>query len=639
MQNITTEKASRMIRDSYSAKAKLKKTWDYADTYYNNVVNSADNFSDVTRLARKSPMSQDFVENLIPQLMRTYAAWVVSQRFDILAEPFGSKNDYAYNVVARTVEDCIRYYVTRPKFLSIIRTLAIRMKMYNAVAILDYYDDMRDEPGARIIPHTDIFFDQTAMAGVNEVGGPRVVAVRLLLTKDEAVNRYGPDRVASMPRGLISIFDEQRDINRGRDYYSEMYDVYQVYGYDYTLVDIPEDETRAIAAVEISEWINGMPGPVDQDIDHEIAVNEGLRIANEQILGNARNDELSPEIVFSQLAEQGLEQIADALMGWMREHLDYLESGDPGGSRAKYKSFAYKAEFQYGTDDWLVDPTDIEYSHGEIPVSFFRNHENTDGLFGAGPFTEVMNLHRRYERFRKAVTTYVEAVSRPPFLIDLDLVAPGYADSEKRRGFLDALKSGFMALFFRGSNSPGAMMPQFARMPPMSYDVHRENEYIEHKIREIIGPTRTMMGDVSGEVSGKAFAMRQASSAVPTNDVNTQIEGPMQAHMNRWATYILDYLPYEKIANISGPENADIIQRFRDADVYPECAVNVRFGKGMPNDWYTQAQWALQMYQLGLIDVRTLEEASTSRIKLKEPPPPPVTGQAQGGIQGVTQNA
>lgn len=640
MDDITTTKAMEMIRNSYTLKSDLASTWAYADEYYNNKINTINNFGqDPTRLANWD-LSTDHIENIIPHLMRTYAAWVVNQPFDILASPQGSKNDYFNLVVANTVQDCLEYYSTRPKFSADLREIAIRMKLYNAVAQVDYYDFLNERPASRLVPHTDIHFDPTAIAPVNEVGGPRSIAIRLLLTPDEAINRYGRNKVAGMQRGLVSPFEEASDPkSEYPNYYGHMYDVYEWYGYDYTLVPVPAQETQDIVTKELSAWMGDDPVSVDPDIDHELAVREGIKLMYVMLKEEPASD-VSLETTLYRLSEVGMGRLADILATWAQEHNAFLEEGDAGGSRPKYSDFVYRAEMQYGNDDWLKEPRELDYPHGQIPVSFYRNHITTDGLFGAGPFTEVINIHRRLDKYKENQYTYVDMASSPPFIIDLDLMHPGYADSMMRKGILSTLKAGLKPIFTRSSASPGAKEPSYAKMPPMSYDVYRVIEYLEYKIQEIIGPTKVMRGDVSGEVSGKAFSMRQQAAAKPVADVLLQIEGPMQQHIQRMASIIMEYLPYEKIANISGQEGAEAIQQFRDRGEVPECAVLVRFGRGMPTDWETKNAWGMQMLEIGAMDIEAYGKLINSPADLNQPPPPPSQGMAQGGIpQGVTSNA
>lgn len=643
MDNLSIERACEMIQQSNSMKRELVPEWNFADDYYNNTVSPVDRYGkrDPTRLIDWH-IRQDHFDNNIPHLIRKFAAWVVGQPFDILVKPEGNQNDYLHILAANGTQDCLQYFKTRPKFLDDLREISIRMKVYNAVAEVDYYDSINEQPASRIIPHTDIFLDPTARRNVNEVGGPKSVALRMMLYKDEAINRFGAEAVAKMTPGLLDLQSTADPRNPGypgrvdTDHYGRMYDVFEWYGYDYSFVAIPKEESEEMARTEIMTFLQLPPGTmpqVDLEIDHEVAIETATEILN-LWAGQPKNTSL--EETFSTLGMMGLGQIVERYKEYIDVQQGLLEDGEPGGSRPKFSDYVYKAEFQYGTTNFLSEPEPLDYPHGQIPVSFYRNHVTSNGLFGHGPFNEVANVHRRLELYEDALYTYVDYASRPPFIVDLDLLHPDYADETKLGGMIRAFKEGFRVLFIRSGKSQGAKLPDFAKPAPMSIDVMRVIEYLRYRIEDIIGPVPVMSGDVSGEVSGRAYSLRQQAAAKPLNDVIVQIEGPKQQGLHRMSTYILNYLPFEKIAAISGQENAGAIMELRESEEYLRCATTVKFGRGMPTDWETleaHARWALES---GLTTPEEYAKVVDSPIELKSPAPMPSgPGGQPGGQQGA----
>ena len=630
--------------------------WGATEKYYNGGILGSRDYDPTKLLTRK--VGQWGIDNIIPDAMRAYSAWVLSRPFQVAVSPMGDDGNPIRYLTANCIQKCMDYYKAQPDFRDDLRQIAIRMKLFNFVGQVDYWDDLRKRPASRIIDHNDLFIDPTATNGVNLVGGPKFVSLRVLLTKDEAVNRYGESRVESMKTGLI--IDHERDTNRENkpaDSYDDLYEIIEWYGIDETHVRIEEARTQETALAEINAALAGnFQGP-DPDIDHQQAIDYGdslLVTYAGQYVGEppaeiAKEGKDATALISwaaNSLVDMGMGEMVQAYMTWRNAHQSFLDNGDAGGMEPKYPGYVYRAEFQYGgnedgKDELLVEPETLEYPHFQIPVSIYRAHIGTEpGLLCYGPMAQIMPIQNKTEYWQKCQEDFAHYQSRPNMFVDIhaldkkQLTAIGGLDKVVER-----IREG-MYVFFTNNQKGVNSEPHFANPGNFSFQVLQLLEYYRYRIQEIIGPTPIMRGEASGEASGKQVAIRQQSAAVPVNDVLNLIESPQQMVMYRMATNILAFGDIGEIAQIAGVEHAQAVQMIRDPespDHIPDfrMMVKVNLGNGFPTDHEFLINFGVSMMQLGLADPTEVGEKIQSPIKLRAPQPvmpgqPGQPGQAPG---------
>lgn len=648
--------------------------WAVSEEYFNNGILGYRDYD--PRKLLNYRLERWGIDNLIPEAVRTYGAWVLSRPFELKITPMGESGDQVRYLAASGVQKFMEYYKAKPEFKEDIRMIAIRMKLFNMVGQLDYWDSMRQKPCSRIIDHHDIFVDPTAKNGVNLIGGPRWVAIRVLLNKDEAINRYGAAKVDDMTPGLLIDEDEAtRPQNERKAPWDHLYEVLEWYGMDETEVRIEEAETQAVALEEINAALDGTFQGPDPDIDHQQAIDYGdsLMITYATEYGAELPEDLEGEMVALEdgteipallhyaiyaLADMGMGAVVEGYMMWRSTHKEFLDDGDAGGTEPKYPGYIYKTEFQYskaGEKDPLAEPETLDYPHYQIPVSLFRSHLNTrPGLFGHGPMSEVLSLQNDIEYWERTQQDFAHYQARPPFFMDIDYLHP---DQRKAMGGLkkivERIREGMYVFFTKGKTvSKGrAVEPHFAKIGQFSIDVLRLLEYKRYRLQEIIGPTPVLRGDVGNEASGKQVAIRTQSAAVPINDTLTLIESPMQKTMERMVANLLAYGDIVKLAQIAGQERAQAIQAIRDENspyYIPDfrCMVAVNMGNTFPTDTQFLINFGMTAVQAGILDPKEFEEKVGSPFKLQQPPPqgaPGAPGPGQGSppapqqIKGIMQ--
>jgi len=637
MDNWTIDEAVYQINLSRKQKQPLLVWWQAAEQYFDNTILNTREFRP-DKLISAKVKDRWGIDNLVPDSVRAYAAWVVASSFEVTVDPLGDRNDQIRFITARTILEQLEFYRKQPQFTQLIREIAIRTKLFNFVAQIDGWDDKRDEPYSRLVTHNDIFLDPTAWGNVNESNGPRWVVVKYRLSADEVIGRYGS--LEGLRKGIISRDEvDTPTIQKGsEEAFRNLYEVYEWFGIDESEVTIPEEEMQAVVFEELKAVQMGAFTEPDPDTNHAQAIEYGDSILMDTIQnqfpgvvidGGTPDEEFRSMMEF--LATVGNGQLADAYIQWRMSHQAFLDNGIPGGTRPKYPGYIYHVDFQVGAEGPLRGPEVCDYPHYQLPVSIYRSHMNTGGLFGLGAMAEVLSLQQKLEWWQKCEMDHAHYSARPPFIIDMDILDSRYRAPGGMQGLIKGIKEGFNIIRVRGVQRGNE--PHFANVGTFSVDVRRIIDYIRYRIQQIIGPTQTMRGEVSGEVSGKAFAMRQESAAKPTIDTLSIIEGPLQKHFERMALNILEFSPIEKIEEISGPEGAAAIEWVRENMPDFRCVVNVDLGTGMPTDWVSKAQWGMMAIQSGA-DPKLVGEWLKSPIPLGPPP-----GAMQPGAPGGGQPA
>lgn len=645
MENFQIDRARTQINACIELKKEFKQMWGASAEYYDNGILGFREYDPEKLLSRRH--ERWGIDNLIPEAVRTYGAWVLSRPFELKVTHMGESGDPVRYLAASGAQKVMEYYKGKPEFKEDIRMIAIRMKLFNMVALLDYWDSMRQKPSSRIIDHNDIFLDTTATNGINLVGGPRFVVVRVLLAKDEATNRYGVSRVKDMKTGL-QIDHEAKEASMENPHapHDDLYEVLEWYGIDETEQRIEEAETQATALEEINAALSGTFQGPDPDIDHQQAIDYGdsLMVTYASEYGAEPPEDIADEGLvqwaFNALADMGMGAVVEGYMMWRATHQEFIDDGDPGGYEPKYPGYIYRAEFQFsGGDDAdpLIAPEALDYPHYQIPVSLFRSHLNTKpGMFGHGPMAEVLSLQNNIEYWEKTEEDFAHYQARPPFFMDIDGLHP---DQRKAMGGLnkivDRLREGMYVFFTRGQKGQ-SREPHFAKIGQFSPDVRRLLEYKRYRIQEIIGPTPVLRGDVGNEASGKQVQLRTQSAALPINDTLTLIEGPMQMTMERMVANLLAYGDISKIADIAGQERAQAIDAIRDEEspyYIPDfrCMVKVNMGNVFPTDTQFKINFGMTAMQLGILDPKEFEEKIGCPFNLERPQPQGMPGAPEPG--------
>lgn len=633
------QKAREDINSCLDIKRPYRSMWDAAEEYYNGTILSTRDY-DPTKLIGKKSLRWG-LDNLIPDAMRAFSAWVLSRPFQVHVSPMGEDGNPVRFLTANCIQKCMDFYKSQPDFRDDLRQLAIRMKLFNMVAQLDYWDDLRKRPASRIIDHNDIFIDPSAINGVNLVGGPKFVAVRVLMSKDEAVNKYGEAKVEDMKKGLLADFDNERTTpERKADIYDDLYEIIEWYGIDETHVRIEEARTQETALTEINASLAGnFQGP-DPDIDHQQAIDYGdsllVTYATQYVgeppdsLPSKKKDEGQLFVwAANSLVDIGMGEMVQAYMTWRQSHQEFIAEGDAGGMEPKYPGYVYRTEFQFGgNDELLVEPEVLDYPHFQIPISIYRAHIGTQpGLFTHGPMAEVLAIQNDVEYWEKCQKDFAHYQSRPNMFVDIDALdrkqveAIGGLDK-----VINKIREGMYVFFTRNQKGVNSE-PHFSNPGTFSFDVIRLLEYKRYRIQEIIGPTPIMRGEASGEASGKQVQIRQASAGVPINDVLNLIESPQQMLMHRMAANILAYGDIGEIAQIAGVERAQAVQAIRDPQspaYIPDfrMMVKVNLGNGFPTDHEFLINFGVAMMERGLADPAEVGEIIQSPIKLRAPQMP-----------------
>lgn len=632
MDNFDLEKAYHQLQLSMSQKQKLIPVWRAAEDYFNNTIIPATEY-DPSRLASRVGNARWGLSNLIPDAVRAYAAWVINSPFDIKVDAMGDKGDEIRYIAARALHEQIQYYKQRPQFIANIREIAIRQKLFNIVGHIDGWCEKRGEPHSRLISHYDLFLDPTGWANINEPNGPRWAAVRYYLTQDQVETRYGPD--VKLQKGIMLGTDgEPRDEQRA---WQDKYEIIEWYGIDETEIEIGEAEQRDAILAELEAVQNGQyTGPSDE-IDHAYALKYGdwLMIGHAVAVTQRNEDEIETiKEALQVLTAAGAGETVDAYLVWRASHEALVEQGEIGGFRPKYPGYVYHCDFQMGQSDPVLGPETCDFPHYQIPLSIYRAHLTTRALFGYGPMSEVLSEQTDIEWWEKCLMDHSNYTARPPFMIDLDTLDPRYRTPKGMNQLVENLRRGHRIIWMRGTagtQRAGGMDPHFAKVGSFSFDVMRLIEYKRYRIMEVIGPTPVMRGQVSGEVSGKAFGMRQQAAARPIIDTLSLIEGPLQKHLERTLMNILEFSSIDKIEDISGPEGAGAIQWVRENIPDFNCVVKVDLGTGMPTDWHTRANMAIMFAQMGwLSDPQEVQEKLGLPWKLEIPPMPVAPGPGQG---------
>jgi len=625
MHNWNIEEAVYQISLSRRKKQSLVPWWSAAEQYFNNTILDTREY-DPSKLLSPRVKKRWGIDNLIPDAVRAYAAWVVSSSFDVMVEPLGDVSDQVRFIAARTLLEQIEFYRKQPQFTQLIRDIAIRTKLFNIVAQVDGWDDKLDEPYSRLVTHNDLFIDPTAWGNVNESNGPRWIAIKYMLSADEVIGRYGS--LKGLEPGIISRApsDDSRDDETPDEAFHNKYEIYEWMGIDESEVEISEDEMQSIVIGELQGIQNGTFMGPDPDINHADAIAYGdLTIISsiEDQFPDVRIEGVTPEEEIMEalqfLASIGNGQIAEAYSQWRMSHQEFIDAGQPGGTRPKYPGYIYHADFQIGQDEPLIGPEVCDYPHFQLPVSVYRSHMNTGGLFGLGAMPEVLALQQDLEWWHKCEMDHAHYSARPPFMIDTDILDPRYRKSGGMQKLVNGIRKGFDIIYLRGAKL-GAE-PHFANVGTFSVDVRRIIDYIRYRIQEVIGPTPILRGNVSGEASGKQVAMRQESAAKPITDTLSIIEGPLQKHFERMVLNILEFSPIEKIEQISGPEGAAAIAHIRENLPDFRCSVSVDLGTGMPTDWHSKMNIGMMLLQMGLADPKELGEKLNLPFSLNLPAP------------------
>lgn len=604
---------------SRQQKNKLLKWWNAADQYFNNTILDSRGY-DPEYLLKSTSRKRWGIDNLIPDAVRAFAAWVINSSFDVLVEALGDKTDEARFIAARVLQEQIEFYRNQPQFKQMIREIAIRTKLFNIVGQIDGWDDKRDEPYSRLVTHNDIFIDSTAWGNVNEPNGPRWIAVKYMLSPDEVIGRYGSLR--DLQPGLLSHSGADKPSSGGEVYdaFHNMYEIIEWFGIDETELAVSEDEMQEIVLGELEALRAGTFAGPDENVDHQAAIDYGALVLVSSLEEQFKVELETVQDALRFLAESGYGTLADQYMQWQMSHQQFLDAGDAGGTRSKYPGYVYHVDFQIGMDEPLLGPEVMDYPHYQLPVSIYRGHMNTGGLFGMGAMAEVMSLQQDLEWWHKCMMDHAHYAARPPFLVDLDILDTKYRTADGLKKLVKNLEYGHKIFWLRGAKN--GLEPRFAMIGAFSWDVMRIIEYIRLRIQEVIGPTPVLRGQVSGEASGKHIQIRQEAAAKPITDTLSMIEGPLQKHLERTVLNILEFSPIEKIEQISGQEGAMAIQYVRDYLDDFRCAVKVDLGTGMPTDWFTKANLGMSLLESGLGDPKLIGEWLKLPIPLSMPQMP-----------------
>jgi len=637
----TAQKARESINSCLEIKKTYRGMWNATEEYFNGSILASRDYDPTKLLSRDC--RRWGLDNLIPDTMGAYAAWVLSRPFRIHVSPMGDDGSPVRYLTSNCIQKCMDYYKSEPAFRDDIRQIAVRMKLFNMVGQVDYWDDLRKRPASRIINHNDLFIDPTATNGVNLVGGPKFVAIRILLSPDEAENRYGEARVKSMTKGLILDHDrEKMNERKVADAYDELYEVIEWYGIDETHVRIEEARTQETALNEINAAMDGSLQGVDPDIDHQQAMDYGdsLMVTQAQQYAGGMPEGMPSkkkdkgELIswaMNTMMDMGMGAMVQGYMGWRDAHQKFITDGDKGGMEPKYPGYVYRAEFQItgNTEDdgILVEPETLNYPHYEIPISIYRAYPGTDpGLFSFGPMAQVLAIQNDVEYWEKCQKDFAHYQSRPNMMIDIDALDRKQLEAiGGLNGVLDKIREGLYVFFTRNQKGVNSE-PHFANPGTFSFDVIRLLDYKRYRIQEIIGPTPSMRGQSSGEESGKKLLVKQQSAGLPMNDVLNLIESPLQMCMSRMTANVLAYGDINEIAQIAGQERAMAVDAIRDetSQYYiPDfrMAVKVNLGNGFPTDHEFLINYGMTVLQAGLADAEEVGEKIQSPIKLHNPMP------------------
>jgi hypothetical protein len=638
MDNWTISEATRNIFFSKGQKAPLASWWNVSTRYFDNEILVSREFNPNYLITKR--FDRWGMDNIIPDAMRAWEAYLLAAPFDIQVGPMGDQSDPIRIRGSQILQEAVDYYRKQPQFRSTLREIGRRMKIYNAVAIHDFWDDAYDRPGSRVVTHNDLFFDPAATAAFNEIDGPRWFAVRRMLTRDVAVGRYGESAVESkMNKGVGE--DDRKSIKaEAFAVMSQQYEIYEWFGIDESETTISDKETRMIALSELGQLFDGSLQELDPDVSHEKVIKHGDRFMIEKAVMQTPGQAAQIKTIddaLNRLSELGANTVVDSYSQWRQAHADALEQDGEGGTRPKYPGFVYHAEFQLGKDEPLIGPEAYECPHFQLPLSFFRSHQNAETLWGKGPMCEALALQSQIEWWEKARLDHATISGRPPLVIDEDLLSQEYK-GKNREWWLETLQRGFRIIFSRGAQKAGdsSKAISFANPGTFSWDVKTIIDYYRGRIQEIIGPVPVLRGQVGSEASGKQVQIRQESASRPISDTLSIIEAPMQKHIERMVQNILAYGQDEMFYEVSGPDAPQVIDFIRNEIPDFRCFVDVSLGQGIPTDWLSKQQLYMSLGQMGVYPWPFVME----QLRLPKPPPPEMPpaqpGMPPGGQPGQT---
>lgn len=608
--------------------------WKAAQHYWNNDFTGDRSYDPEVLLSRKI-IERWGIDNLIPFAMRTREANIMSQPLSVKIDPYGGSGDMLMQLCANGLDDMMHYFENRPEANKCTREVIRRAALFNAVAELDWYDqtEYKEGPKVRIIPHSDIYMDINALGDINEVNGPRWVAARYRLTDDEVENMF-PGK--ELEKGTLSDTAETA-FKQGE--YDNRTEIYEWFGIDESVKQISDEKAEATILGQIQQVLQG--GDIDpaSNEDHDYAI----KYARKWLVSEAEDTlerEFSGENMYVEaqnaLAENGMGVLADLVDYIVTTHQEFIDAGIDGGTEPVHPGSIYRCVFQKGMTDFVVPPETYDYSHGQLPFSFYRAHAGSRRLLAKGIMTEVLILQAELEWWEKARMDITNIVGRPPMLIPLDLMKKRL-DAHGRNKLVEEIKRGFAVIWTSVANYQRGAKPEFAQMGG-GFNLAVLNDIINEKRRrifEVIGSTDVLRGEspVGAEASGKRVQIQQAAAAKPLNDALAMIESPRQKRCERQAMNILQYASEELLISIAGQERAAAILQVREAFPGYRPIVNVDFGYGMPNDWYSRMQILSQFAMSGMMDMDEFAEIMNLGIKFKPPPMPQNQGTQAGGMQ------
>lgn len=630
MFDFNVKKGSAAIERCRQEKMRLRDIWVKSEAYYSNQATTT-MWQDYTKLIGEHYIGWDN-DNQIPDAVRVWLSTVYNSSLEIGGEaPY---NDPLANLAAEAVVDYLRAWRKEPQFNRDLLDISLRMLLYNAVAQIDFYDRYANAPhgnlGARIIPHNDFYCEEGSYGPINDPDGPRWVAYRLFLTKDEVINRYGAEKVNELKHGPLSISDANSSQVRA-DVFDDRYEIIEFWGKDNTLEDVTRSETEMSVGEQFRDALKGEPKEVEAWEDHAASI----EVLNEFLIVLAtgeEEDEVELSVAVARLEAPGTSQYLEAYTAVRTQHEQFIQAGNPGGRKEKYFGGIYRAEFQEGDAEPLRGPEASPYQHGQIPVSFYQRHRGISTYWTRGVMAEALPIQQEIEFWMNRRKRFGHIKAEPPLALWKDAFEKQNIPTSN---ILAALERGRAVFEMRTPVGTGPLpLPTFVDVGRWDWNVDQIIQDLRQRMFRLFGATEEMRGEAPGaEASGRHIELKMEAGSRHVTFTLALIESPLQRHFQRLSNLVINSVPLERIASVCGPEKMAALQAVRESGQPFEMRITLDLGRGMPQDFANKYQIYFNLLSMQIITPQEFAERTGIPFTPAPPPPPEAAGE-QANNQG-----
>lgn len=410
----TIELINKHFKEAHSYRETFEEEWKECEDFY-----AGKHWKDKNRSFKNLvfPLVEQEVSVLTDSLPST----------DILARKEEREED------AKVLEASIHFtYEQQSFFLKLAMALRAALKTGTAFHYIDFDPDADNGQGLTTIknvPWEHVYLDPAA----TEIDEAAFVGIKFPTRVEEAKRKFPKfkDQIKPFGANSASLGQDARGLSETRHNYmrgtensddkyklDNMCEIEEAWLRDFTMVDIPEEETQKEIEKETEQFFNGDIPDITRFEDHtahDIAHEAQLR----QIVGEALG--INPAIVtegdiegLKQDPELGL--VINLIQDHMRIH-DQYKTINPEGKRPKYEN-ALRLVIKIG--NVIVYDGDPPVNDGMVPLVPYYCYKDEKSIWGIGEVKNILPSQKSFNEMDNAEYESLHLTSNPGWVIESD---------------------------------------------------------------------------------------------------------------------------------------------------------------------------------------------------------------------------